>query len=116
MFCSFCSAEYAGTGGGFPAGRTVACLDRAEEEGMGRGEEFPCKRCSENKVVSCFYCNIHEQQRNAEQSGSWDFFLPCVLSLAFLTGMSGWHDRSHDCQYKELCPRLELNNWMIEDK
>lgn len=31
-------------GGGFPAGRTVACLDRAEEEGMGRGEEFPCKR------------------------------------------------------------------------
>lgn len=58
--CSFCSAAYAGTGGGLTAGRTIACLDRVWQDGLGRGEDFPCGRM-QRWQSSVVYCNIQKQ-------------------------------------------------------
>lgn len=42
--CSCFCAAYAGMGGGFTAGRTMLCLDRAEQDGLAWGEDFTCGR------------------------------------------------------------------------
>ncbi len=42
--CSFGTVAYAGTGGGFSAGRTIEFLERAGQDGLGRGEDFPWGR------------------------------------------------------------------------
>lgn len=82
--CSFCSAEWAGTGGGFPAGRALAYLDRVEGEGLGWGEGFLCVEM--HKKTKFGYVNYYAQetQKSSEKTRSSYVFTkwswPCFFN------------------------------------
>lgn len=87
-----------------------------KKKGWDEEKSSPVRDVAKTKLSVVFIVIFMNNRGMRNSLGHGIFFLPCGPSLAFLTGMLGWHDRSHDCQHQELCPRLELNNWMIEDK